>query len=101
MISLTAIAIAELLVSSSAAAAAIELFANLIEQFFVSPHHVGYHLEHHLYPGVPYYNLHKLHQLLMERAEYQEKAHVTVGYFTGLFDELAQEVEGHVANPAT
>ena len=26
----------------------------LIERFFFAPHEVGYHLEHHLYPGVPY-----------------------------------------------
>jgi len=27
---------------------------------------INYHLEHHLYPGVPWYNLPKLHQLLEE-----------------------------------
>ncbi len=28
------------------------------------PHHVNYHLDHHLYPAVPHYNLPKLHQAL-------------------------------------
>jgi len=28
------------------------------------PHHVNYHLEHHLYPAVPHYHLPRLHRLL-------------------------------------
>jgi fatty acid desaturase len=31
------------------------------------PHHVNYHLEHHLYPAVPHYHLPRLHRLLAER----------------------------------
>ncbi len=63
---------------------------NWLERFFIAPHHVGYHLEHHLYPGVPFYNLPKLHKLLMERSDFQEKAHITKGYVTGLFEELSR-----------
>ena len=62
--------------------------ANLIEQFFIAPHNVGYHLEHHLYPGVPYYNLPKLHKTLMEDEGYSQKAHITQGYLSGLLNEL-------------
>ena len=62
----------------------------LLEQFFIAPHEVGYHLEHHLYPGVPFYNLPKLHHLLMRQSEFQEKAHITNGYIKGLFQELTQ-----------
>jgi len=61
---------------------------NPIEQFLVAPHNVGYHIGHHLYPGVPYYNLPKLHELLMKNADFKEKAHVTKGYFGGLLAEL-------------
>lgn len=61
---------------------------SFIEQFILAPHHVGYHLEHHLYPGVPYYNLPKLHRLLMKQTQYQDKAHITVGYTMGLLHEL-------------
>ena len=61
---------------------------NLVERFFIAPHHVGYHLEHHLYPGVPYYNLPKLHKLLMSDQEYHDKAHLTQGYVSGLLNEL-------------
>lgn len=63
---------------------------NVLERFLLAPHHVGYHLEHHLYPAVPFYNLPKLHQLLMSHSDYQEKAHITKGYFGGLFNELGK-----------
>ncbi len=61
-----------------------------LEKFFIAPHNVGYHLEHHLYPGVPYYNLPKLHQLLMKHPAYKTRAHVTQGYCTGLMNELGK-----------
>ena len=31
------------------------------------PHHVNYHLEHHLYPAVPHYHLPRLHRLLLDK----------------------------------
>lgn len=40
-----------------------------------------YHLPHHLFPMVPHYNLKKLHQLLMESAEYRQQAKIVEGYF--------------------
>ncbi|MEL6866801.1 MAG: fatty acid desaturase family protein [Bacteroidota bacterium] len=61
---------------------------NWLERFFIAPHHVGYHLEHHLYPGVPFYHLPQLHTLLMREQGYSEKAHVTQGYVMGLMEEL-------------
>lgn len=61
---------------------------NPIESFFFAPHQVGYHLEHHLYPGVPYYNLPELHRLLMSHQEYSSKAHITHGYIKGLMNDL-------------
>ncbi|MEL6674634.1 MAG: fatty acid desaturase family protein [Bacteroidota bacterium] len=61
-----------------------------IEKFFFAPHNVGFHLEHHLYPGVPFYHLPKLHQLLMSKAEYAHKAHITYGYVGGLLNELGK-----------
>jgi fatty acid desaturase len=43
-------------------------------RFFIAPHNVNYHLEHHLFMFVPHYNLAKAHRLLaaegvLERAE--------------------------------
>lgn len=62
---------------------------SLLERFFISPHNVGYHLEHHLFPGVPFYNLPKLHRLLMQQDAFMEKAHLTQGYASGLVRELS------------
>ena len=61
---------------------------NALEQFFLAPHYVGYHLEHHLFPGVPFYNLPQLHNLLMKQDLYKQKAHITDGYVKGLLREL-------------
>lgn len=38
--------------------------ANLIGRALLFPHHVNYHLEHHLYPAVPHYHLPRLHRAL-------------------------------------
>ena len=37
---------------------------NLLGRALLFPHHVNYHLEHHLYPAVPHYHLPALHRLL-------------------------------------
>lgn len=41
--------------------------AGLLARLTVAPHHVNYHLEHHLLPTVPHYRLKRLHALLWER----------------------------------
>jgi fatty acid desaturase len=38
--------------------------ANLWQRFLLFPHHVNYHIEHHLYPAVPHYRLPALHVAL-------------------------------------
>ncbi|MEL6357266.1 MAG: fatty acid desaturase family protein, partial [Bacteroidota bacterium] len=63
---------------------------NFLERFLIAPHNVGYHLDHHLYPAVPFYNLPKLHQLLMQQPEFKRQAHVTKGYTWGLMNELGK-----------
>jgi fatty acid desaturase len=37
---------------------------NALTRFVLFPHHVNYHIEHHLYPAVPHYNLPHLHAAL-------------------------------------
>ncbi|MFT3713509.1 MAG: fatty acid desaturase family protein [Archangium sp.] len=44
--------------------------ANVVARLTVAPHHVNYHLEHHLLPKVPHYKLRTLHRLLKERGAY-------------------------------
>ncbi len=41
--------------------------AGLLARLTVAPHHVNYHLEHHLLPTVPHYRLKRLHTLLWQR----------------------------------
>jgi fatty acid desaturase len=43
------------------------------------PHHLNYHIEHHWYPSVPFYNLPALHKVLYESPEIRRKMHVTIG----------------------
>ena len=40
---------------------------NALGRLLLFPHHVNYHLEHHLYPAVPHYHLPRLHRLLAEK----------------------------------
>jgi fatty acid desaturase len=47
-----------------------------LETLFVLPKNVGYHLEHHWYPSVPFYNLPKFHERLMREARYRAHAEV-------------------------
>jgi fatty acid desaturase len=41
--------------------------ANAVGRALLFPHHVNYHLEHHLYPAVPHYHLPALHRLLQSK----------------------------------
>ncbi len=45
--------------------------ANRLGRALLFPHHVNYHLEHHLYPAVPHYHLPRLHQMLLEKPALQ------------------------------
>jgi fatty acid desaturase len=51
-----------------------------LEALFVAPKHVGYHLDHHLYPSVPFYRLPALHRALLGQPDYARRAHITRGY---------------------
>jgi fatty acid desaturase len=63
--------------------------APLWERWLIAPWGLNYHLEHHLFPGVPCFRLAELHQMLMTRPPYPEIAHVTYGYFGGLLHDCA------------
>lgn len=63
------------------------VYPYLWEKLFFAPHNINFHLEHHLYPGVPYYNLPELHAVLMKNPAYAARAHITRGYTTGLPSE--------------
>jgi fatty acid desaturase len=67
------------------------------ELWLIAPWGLNYHLEHHLFPGVPCFRLGELHRLLMAREPYPEIAHVTRGYFSGLLRDCASTEPGEVA----
>jgi fatty acid desaturase len=46
--------------------AARTVLAGPVMRFFLFPHHVQYHIEHHLLPAVPHYRLPRLHAALRE-----------------------------------
>ncbi len=58
------------------------------ERWFFCPHNLNHHLEHHLYPSVPYYRLPELADALERNSDYAGTAHLTHGYVTGLVREL-------------
>lgn len=63
-----------------------------IEKFLVCQCGINWHIEHHIFPSVPFYNLKKLHQLLMEDPVFAEQAFVTRGYFNTKHGLLSQIV---------
>ncbi len=63
-----------------------------LERWFFVPHHVSYHAEHHLYPGVPCYRLPRLHGLLRQHGEFAERAPLRRGYLRTLGEFARAEV---------
>ncbi len=64
-----------------------------IEKQLIAPFGINYHLAHHLYPSVPYYNLPKLHNLLSESdSVYIEQSKLYKSYLFGKNSVLAEMV---------
>ncbi|HEX7877614.1 MAG TPA: fatty acid desaturase, partial [Sphingobium sp.] len=59
----------------------------LLDRFLIAPFNVSYHLEHHLFPSVPWPNLRRLHIYLMTDPAYAADAHITRSYW-GVIREL-------------
>ena len=62
----------------------------ILEALFIAPNNIAYHIEHHQYPSVPFYQLPRLHKSLMELKAFRENAHLTQGYH-GVFKECLQK----------
>ena len=48
-----------------------------LEALLILPRNIGYHLEHHWYPSVPFYKLPALHQRLMEEPRFRAHADIS------------------------
>lgn len=53
----------------------------LLERLIISPLNVNYHLAHHLYPSIPFYNLPEMHRILMGEDLFRDNAHLTSTYW--------------------
>jgi fatty acid desaturase len=53
------------------------------ERILIAPHNISLHLEHHLFPYVPWFRLPELHNRLMQIDVYRSNAHVNGGYLAG------------------
>ena len=62
---------------------------NPLETFVFAPHCVAFHIEHHLHPGVPFFNLPRVHGLLRGRGALPE-ANVYTSYRAVLRDLVIQ-----------
>lgn len=62
-----------------------------VEYLCVAPYGYGHHLEHHLMPQVPYYDLGFVHRFLAPHVEYSENEVATQGYLS-TFRRLMREM---------
>ena len=85
-------AIAEHFISESGGPSSLacsrSMVYSLLERLLIAPLNVGYHLEHHLYPSVPFFRLPELHRRLMAVEHFRRHAHITRGV-RGVIDECA------------
>jgi fatty acid desaturase len=49
----------------------------LWERLFILPRNIGFHIEHHWYPSVPFYRLDELHARLMKDEEFRANANIS------------------------
>jgi len=56
------------------------VITNPIEAFFFGPHNLNYHLDHHLFPTVPNYNLPAFNKILKQHDTYQRLAFHNTSY---------------------
>lgn len=66
------------------------ILQSFLGRIFTAPNNVNYHLDHHLYPSVPFYRLPELHALLMQQPGYRERAREHHGYGDVIRDHKAR-----------
>jgi fatty acid desaturase len=68
------------------------------ERFLFAPCNINYHLDHHLFPSVPFYNLPRLHARLMREEVFAASAHLTESY-TGIAKGVLAELIRRESTP--
>jgi fatty acid desaturase len=74
--------------------------ASWIERMTIAPRNINFHIEHHLFPGVPWHSLPALHEALMRLPGYAGRAHVTKGYVAALRECAPEPMSAAEAQPA-
>jgi len=64
--------------------------AGPLARAFIAPYNVNYHIEHHLFTFVPWYNLPKVHRLLKQKG-YFEKMEIGPSYWSVLQKATSKE----------
>jgi fatty acid desaturase len=72
---------------------------SLLGRLLVVPGNIHYHIEHHLYPSVPFYNLPALHRALMRDPAHRARAQVFPGFAPVLEACLAPRSDAANADP--
>ncbi len=72
---------------------------NWFERLLIAQNGVNFHTEHHRFPSVPFFRLHRLHRILMQDPAYRSEAVVTNGYLTGLLAELSMGYAAAMSAP--
>lgn len=70
------------------------------ERALICPLGINYHLEHHLFPSVPAYNVARLHRFLMQNDEYRSQAHIVRTYYSPTHGVLAEMLGRQVPTAA-
>jgi fatty acid desaturase len=53
----------------------------LLTRIFLAPKYISYHNEHHIYPGIPCYNLRATHEMFNKHEVIKQNLHVSKSYF--------------------
>jgi fatty acid desaturase len=73
--------------------------ASLVQRFFFLPRNIGYHIEHHWYPSVPFYRLPELHARLMKDPEFANEARIFSSLWASIRDATTSK-DGRMEAPA-
>jgi fatty acid desaturase len=74
--------------------------AGWFERMTIAPLNTNYHLAHHLFPSVPWYNLPKLHARLQQLEVFKQHAKISMSYLnpkTGVLGEILKTPSNEAA----
>ena len=68
--------------------------SNMLEKLFFAPHNMNFHAAHHLWPGIPYYNLPRADRLMRKRAGEDPRLIVRGSYAAYLMEYMRWRMRG-------